>query len=559
MLSKKGEVSLAILPIDHLTGIMPTTTLAAPAITTLTPYSGAWGFQQAAHLLRRASFAPLKSEIDEAVALGLQGSLDQLFAAFPLPPEPVFYDYTDHPDAGIGESWVDLHLNPDDANQDANARRRAYESWLTQTTANGGFTIREKMVFFWLNHFGIGNQGDYRGLYRYMTRLRENGTGDFRQLVKDMTVDPMMLRFLNGETSTASSPNENFAREILELYTIGKGPQVSPGDYTNYTEQDVTELARAFTGWRVRYNNTREPGLTVESYYQANRHDTTDKQLSHRFDDVVITNGDDNEYNNVVDIIFQKPAVANYICKKLYRQFVYYKITPDIETNVIEPMAQLLVDSDYVIAPALRALLNSEHFYEMRIAGDVIKTPLEFVHSILRPTGFYDQGDVVENYQAARLAHRHADSTGMHLNEVPSVAGWTAYYQEPSFFRLWLNTTTIQLRTGFLRNSTVRWHSWSGSRHYVDWLAMLGEFDNAFDPNFMIEEMAQRLMPQPLNQAQLDGIKELLLPGLEDFVWSGEYADFIANPMDDALRESVNDRLTNMLYGMLQLAEFQVH
>jgi hypothetical protein len=75
----------------------------------------------------------------------------------------------------------------------------------------------------------------------------------------------------------------------------------------------------------------------------------------------------------------------------------------------------------------------------------------------------------------------------------------------------------------------------------------------------MIEEMAQRLMPQPLNQAQLDGIKELLLPGLEDFVWSGEYADFIANPMDDALRESVNDRLTNMLYGMLQLAEFQVH
>lgn len=538
---------------------MDTTTLAASAVTTLTPYSGEWGFQQAAHLLRRASFAPLKSEIDQAVSLGFQGSIDKLFEEIPLSPEPVFYDYDGHPDAGIGESWVDRHIHSGDATQDRNARNRSLESWILLNTANGGFTLREKMVFFWINHFAIGNVLESRALYRYITRLQENSVGDFRQLVKDMTVDPLMLRFLNGETSTDESPNENYAREILELYTIGKGPQVAPGDYTNYTELDVTELAKAFTGWRVRNFNTQTPGLTVESYFTNSRHDTTTKQLSHRFDEVQIPNADEDEYKNVVDIIFQQPAVAKYICTKLYRQFVYYRITPDIEANVIDPMAQILVDSDYVIAPALRALLESEHFYEMRIAGDMIKTPLEYVHSLFRPSGFYDQDTVEDSYQAARRAHIHMNSTGMSMNRAPSVAGWPAFYQEPTFYRLWLDTTTIQARTLFLRSSTTRWHNWSSSRQYVDWLSMLEGFANPFDPNLMIEEMALRLMPQPLNAAQLAGIKELLLPGLEDFVWSGEYSDFRANPMDENLRDSVNDRLTEMLFGMLQLAEFQVH
>lgn len=537
---------------------MPSSTLTASAVTTLTPFSGEWGFQQAAHLLRRATFAPTKSEIDEAIDLGMDGAMDQLFATVALPDPPVYFDFDQHPDAGIGDTWVDLHTTPLNSNGDNNARRRSYESWLLLSTASTGFNVREKLVFFWLNHFGIGFEGENRALYRMITRFRENGTGDFRQLVKDMTIDPLMLRFLNGNTNTRQNPNENFAREILELYTLGKGPLAGEGDYTTYTEHDVSELAKAFTGWVIRNYNTQTPGETVYSLYVQNRHDTSTKVLSERFNFAQIENGDDEEYANVVDLIFTRDEVATYICRKLYRQFVYYKITDDIEANVIAPMAQILIGANYVIEPALRALFSSEHFYEMRIVGDAIKSPLEFVHSILRPTGFYQQATVQDSYNAARRIFFHCRDTGMDLRNPPSVAGWTAYYQEPSFYRLWLNTTTIQLRTLFIRDSTIRFHRQSGRSYYVNWLDMLAEFTNPYDPNDMVEEMALRLMPQPLNQAQLAGTKELLLPGLQDFVWTGEYADFIDNPDDEALRESLNTRLTEMLYGMLQLAEFQV-
>ncbi|MEM6769468.1 MAG: DUF1800 domain-containing protein [Bacteroidota bacterium] len=538
---------------------MTTSTLSATAVTTLTPYAGEWGAQQAAHLLRRATFAPTKSEIDIAVSLGLAGTIDELFAVAPLPAPPIYFDYDGNPDAGLGQTWVDLAISSVNNQQDRNARRRSYETWLLRSTATTGMKIREKMVFFWLNHFGIGFEQETRALYRMITRFRENGTGNFRQLVKDMTIDPLMLRFLNGNTSTRQNPNENFAREILELYTIGKGPQVAPGDYTTYTELDVTELAKAFTGWVIRNYNTQTPGETVYSEFVPNRHDTTTKTLSVRFGFAEIENADEVEYANVVDLIFTRDEVATYICRKLYRQFVYYTITDDIEANVIAPMAQILIDEDYNIAPALSALLTSEHFFEMKIMGDTIKSPLEFVHSILRPTGYYERETEAAGMLAARRAFFHCRDTGMDLLNPPSVAGWTAYYQEPSYYRLWLNTTTIQLRTTFIRDSTVRWHRLSGVRYYVDWLGLLESFADPFDPNLMIEEMATRLMPQPLDAAQLTGIKELLLPGLEDFVWTGEYAEFIANPNDDGLRESVNTRLTEMMFGMLQLAEFQVH
>lgn len=255
---------------------------AAVAVSLLTPYSGPWTFQQAGHLLRRATFAPLKSEIDEAVALGLDNTLSALFAGGPLPTPPVYYDYEGHPDAGIGDSWVDIPLG-DDATADGNARRRSLEAWWMLSSADSGLNIREKMCFFWHNHFGMSGVGDAKSTYQFLTKYRELATGDFRQLIKDMTVNPYMLRFLNGETSTARNPNENFAREILELFAIGKGPQTGPGDYTNYTELDVVELAKAFTGWRTRNFNSRTPGAVIESYFTASRHDSSTKTLSHRF------------------------------------------------------------------------------------------------------------------------------------------------------------------------------------------------------------------------------------------------------------------------------------
>lgn len=526
----------------------------------IAPYTGPWTALEAGHLLRRATFSPLKPEIDEAIGLGLENTIITLLTAGPLPDPPVYYDYDSHPDLSIGETWVNHHTNPDDANSDGNARRRSLDAWWMLTSANTGINIREKMCFFWHNHFGMGGNNDARGIYLFLTKYRQFAIGDFRELVKEITIDPLMLRFLNGHTNTLESPNENFAREILELFTIGKGPQIGDDDYTNYTELDVTELAKAFTGWRSRYIGTRVPGQMPESYFTASRHDTSTKTLSHRFNFAEIVDAGIDEYKNVVDLIFMQEEVSRFICRKLYRYFVYYKIDESVEAGIIEPMAQTLRDNNYTIGPALAQLLSSEHFYDRSIVGDVIKSPLDYVHSVFKAADFYSQGNTVDDYEAGRRAYLQVRNMGMELRRPPSVAGWTSYYQEPSYYRLWLNTATLQTRAdltkiAFRRNG----FSWSGNPHPFDWLGALSRYDNPGDPNTMIAQMVAELLPQPLLPEQISSLKELLLPGLQDFVWTGEYENHLANPNDADLRASVENRLKEMVSGLFLLAEFQVH
>lgn len=526
----------------------------------IAPYSGPWTAIEASHLLRRTTFSPLKPEIDEAIGLGLSGTINTLLTTGALPDPPVYYDYELHPDLSIGDTWVNHHANPTDSTNDRNSRRRSLDAWWMLASADAGINIQEKMCLFWHNHFGMGGNNDALGIYQFLTKYRQFATGSFRELVKVIAIDPLMLRFLDGHTSTVESPNENFAREILELFTIGKGPQIGDDDYTNYTELDVTELAKAFTGWRSRYIGTSVPGQSPESYFTASRHDTSTKTLSHRFNFAEIQDAGIDEYKDVIDLIFQQDEVSRYICRKLYRYFVYYKIDASIESGIIEPMAQTLRDNDYMIGPALAQLLSSQHFYDRSIVGDVIKSPMDYVQSIFKAADFYNQGNLIDTYQAGRRAYLRVRDLGMDLRLPPSVAGWTAYYQEPSFHRLWLNTATLQNRTALTVIALRRnGFSWNGVAHPFNWLDTLSRYENPGDPNAMIAQMTAELLPQPLLPEQLTALKDLLLPGLEDFVWSGEYGNYQANPNDTALRESVENRLKEMVSGLLQLAEFQVH
>ena len=540
---------------------MPTS-LAAPRRLTITlaPYTGSWTAAEAGHLLRRATYAPLATEIDEAVGLGLTATLNRLLTQQPAAPPPIYYDYDSHPEAGLGDTWEGLYTNPDDRTQDNNARNRSTYAWLMLNQANGGMNLREKMVFFWQNHFGMSSPGDARTNLRFLRLFQAAAYGDFRQLLKDITIDVGMLRFLNGNVSTAASPNENFAREVMELFTLGKGPLAGAGDYTTYTEQDVTELAKAFTGWRTRNVNSSEPGVESESYYQANRHDTTTKQLSARFNNVTIPNTEENEYANVVDVILAREEVSRFLCRKLYRFFVYYEIDAAVENNVIEPLAAIMRANDYQMAPVLRALLGSQHFYESQFVGALVRSPLEVVHGVFRPLGYYfNQGSEVENYKAALRAYTQARDMGLEMLRPPSVSGWTAYYNAPAYYRLWLNTATLQHRNQFygiaLRNNGF---FWDGNAHPFDLIAYVDTFPDAYDPFVMIERMAKDFLPRPLAAAQLQALRDLLLPDIDDFVWGNEYGNLQANPNDEALRVSVTRRLQAMLRGMYQLAEFQV-
>ena len=532
--------------------------MALPVNTGLEPYEGPWEFTQAAHLLRRATFAPTRATIMEAVELGLEGCVAKLFEELPLPDPPLNYDNEQDPNVPIGETWVDApNVNGIGL---TGSRRRSLGAWTLDLIYSEGISAREKLTLFWHNHFAVNRAGvnDPRFFYRYITTLRTQAWGNFRQLVKDITIDPTMLRFLNGRQNTAGSPNENYARELLELFTIGKGPLAGPGDYTTFTEQDVVQMARILTGWRDRGHNAVDPMILIEAYFTEGRHDSEDKQLSERFDNMVVSNMGDQEYVHLVDIIFGKDEVARFICRKLYRWYLYYEISEDTEINVIEPMAQLLIDNDYEILPVLQVLFASAHFYDVLNVGPMIRSPYDFTFGLLKVAEVAVPDEFVARYRVFWQIFRRLTQMQMEYFHLPDVAGFKAYYQEPLFYRTWINSTSLKLRSDLSTTLSNNGYLFNGNRVKADPLTWIEQFDDPLEPNAMIQEMVRLLMPQPLTEGQLAALKEVLIPGLPDFEWTIEYGDYLANPEDDNLREAVESKLRALLTTMVNMAEFHL-
>ena len=331
-------------------------TFARSVANGLLPYAGPWAFEQAAHLLRRATFGPTITNIKWAVGQGLGPTLEKLFEEGPLPDPPVNSHFENDPAVAIGETWVEAPYLNVNLSEQQDYRGRSLLSWNTGLMWNEGVSIREKLTLFWHNHFPLNAILDPKFQYRNNNTLRSYAWGNFRQLTKEITIDPAMLIYLNGNQNKAGNPNENYARELLELFTIGKGPQIGPGDYSNYTEQDVAEIARVLSGWR-------DFGFTLDSSdgqfgseFHPDKHDEGVKTLSYHFNNASISNMGDQEYAYLIDLIFQQDEVARFICRKLYRWFVFYTIDEDVEANIIEPMAQILIDNDYEIRYPLEAL-----------------------------------------------------------------------------------------------------------------------------------------------------------------------------------------------------------
>ncbi len=534
--------------------------VAPPATTTfagLEPYSGEWTRVQAAHLLRRTTFGPTKETQLEAVGLGLQATLDRLFEELPLPDPPINFYYDGDPNVPIGETWVGAPYQRN-KNDLITSRHRSLQGWTIRLMLKETISLREKMTLFWINHFGISDGKGPFFLYDYTTTLRRQAWGNFRQIVKDITIHPAMLRFLNGNQNTKKAPNENYARELLELFTIGKGPQVGPGDYTNFTEEDILAISNVLTGWKdvgLHALTTDEP---VGSVFDPDRHDTGTKQLSFRFDGATISDMGEEEYSYLIDLIFSKDEVARHICRKLYRWFVYYKITDEVEAAVIEPMAQQVIADDYQLENALRMLLSSEHFFGIQSVGPMIKHPIDYVVSLFKPLRIPFPKSPVEETKVAFAIYNEAKSMEMDYFNVPEVAGWKAWYQGPLYFRTWINTTSLQQRMGLASKVVDRGWRVDDEDYRIDYLSFLEKLEDPYDPNALLAETADILLPQPLTDGQITALKEVLIPGLPDFEWTVEYTEHLANPDDQDLRNAVVKKLEATFMALLSAAEFHL-
>ncbi len=269
--------------------------------------------------------------------------------------------------------------------------------------------LREKLALFWHGHFAteVEKVRDYRKMAAQYELFRELGTGSFRDLLRAVARDPAMLIYLDGAKNVRAAPNENFARELLELFTLGPGP---------YDEHDIKEAARAFTGWNLAGNEFRLRRL---------QHDRGKKSflgVEGRLD------GDD-----VIDVILDHPQTARFLAAKLYRYFV----RQDLSEPVHDALAQRLREADYEIAPLLETLLLSRDFHSRATRGSHVKSPVELVVSTWRKLG-------VRGLPGLPVFSLTTKNLGQGLFEPPNVAGWSGG-------RAWLNPSTLTGRQNFAR------------------------------------------------------------------------------------------------------------
>ena len=525
----------------------------------LAKFSGEWNFDTAAHLLRRTTFGAKGEEIQEYASISLDESIESLFTDLELPSEPINYNREDDPNVGIGESWVNQPIERSDvAQMIAASRRNSLQIWQFDLLLSGPLNIQEQLTLFWHNHFVVQSEviRDANFLYHYITTLRTHSKGNFKTLTELMTIDPSMLRYLNGNQNTNRAPNENYARELLELFTIGKGDLAGPEDYTTFTEQDVIEAAKVLTGWVDQgYNGFRNNGVAGSTYVR-NRHDTSTKTLSNRFGNAEITDQGEDEYKVLIDIIFEQEEVSKFIVRKLYRWFVYYEITSEIEETIIAPLAAQLRESDYEITPMLKTLLSSEHFYSICSVGPMIKSPIVFTANLFRQSEVSIPDETIRRYQVLRRVVSSFEANEMAYFNPPNVAGWKAYYQEPLFYRTWISSVTLRQRqnlTDAIASGAARV---GGFPVTVDLIDYISRFKDPFDPNTLIDEFVSNLLPQPISTVQRDFLKEILIPGLPDFEWTVEYEKHLNDPSDDGLRQSVDQKLRDMFGALIKMPEY---
>lgn len=521
----------------------------------LSPYSGVWNYEKAKHLLSRAMFGPNHAQIKQSVADGLNVTITKLFTPTSSPLPPLNPNYTADPACAVGQSWINAAYS-----QGVDGyRRNSLSGWLMSNIFSEGVSVTEKMTLFWYNHYVTSDINDPRAQYANIKLYRENALGNFREFTKLVTIDHAMLRFLNGNENTKKAPNENYARELLELFTIGKGPLIAPGDYTNYTEDDILQMAKVLTGWKAQTIEGNPSGV-IKSVFNSGNHDTTTKTLSPKFNSTQITDGGVNEYKTLIDIIFQQPEVARFISRKLYRYFVYYVIDAEIEANVIQPMADKLLQSNYDIVPAVRALLNSEHFFNDEIGGCMIKPPIDYATSMIKMFSIVmpDASNLNKQYSAWRNIFNTSVALQQFYLGAPSVSGWTPYYQKPSYYQIWINSVTLPIRIRLLEGITTIGITIQGTKIIVDALNFVKQFDDPSDINLLIDDLVKFFYPRPIAQVQKDFFKNSILGGLPDFVWTQVWTDYINFPNDISKKTLAENGVRGLLYVMVDQSEFQL-
>ena len=514
----------------------------------LAPYTGNWTVNEVTHLLKRTMFGAKKADVDYFLTLSPTAAVDELLNNIATPTPPV-RDYGLLEDDGvmyddlsvlIGQTWVNdpnTASAPEIRGQINRRRSDSLKKWWTGLIINQGRSIQEKMVLFWHHHFSVQESeiDNAAFLYRHHNLLRTNVLGSFKTLVREVTIDPAMLIHLNGYLNSKQAPDENYGRELQELFVIGKGND------SLYTENDVIAIARVLTGWRINSD-------PLNSYLDTGSHDTDSKNFSAFYNNITIS-GSTNTYqelDELMDMLFNTTEAARFICRKLYKWFVYYDIDDATETDVIIPMATALQSNNYEIKAALELLFKSEHFFDTINQACYIKNPFDIIVGTLREfsVAYPHYTNYTTGYPLFFSIYNNAADMQQQLFQPPDVSGWPSYYQEPMHYELWVNSNSLPKRADFtdaLINDSV-----------IDLRAFANYSSNPADPNQLITDITALLLRYPLSDNSKTYVKTHFLTNniSDDTIWT--------NAWNSNNNTVINASLKEMFKFLMNLPEFHL-
>jgi uncharacterized protein (DUF1800 family) len=543
-------------------------------MTSLPSNNSRLGKAGASHLLRRATFGPGRHDIENFARMTPAQAVDKLSRNRPHMPVPL--------DPKTGKSWLPArrgHNSPESV-----LRRCVIQTWL-QHACDTSLSLSERMVFFYHTHFTtMQSRVNYASAVYYQLKLfRHFALGNFKELAKRMCYEQAMLMHLDGRYNRKENPNENFAREFLELYTIGKGEQRDTGDYTTYTEHDIRQATRIFSGFQIdeSFRAERDPLTAIPmgimpTYPDGTPtlHDFGTKTFSEKFGRRTISPKGRNrqavldEIDEFVEMVFAQEATARHICRKLYRFFVFYRITPEVERKVIAPLARSFRQHNYEILPVVRELLCSRHFYDAdgsaeryRIEGAMIKSPLELLSQSVRYFDAWlpDRHDTDTFYDIGNKFFWRMQNQGMELYQPAEVAGYSAYHQGPDYQRNWISSSSLVYRQKMMRDLVYGiFTNDKGKNVCLDVMKYVNNPANVANPSDarqIVSSLCEDLLCRPVRQKVYDQLlHEVLLDTLSLENWRMEWKHYRQSGKD----YNVRGQLEKLLISILQMPEYQL-
>ncbi|MGE0760928.1 MAG: DUF1800 family protein [Pirellulaceae bacterium] len=397
---------------------------------------GPWNRTAAAHLYRRAAFGATAPQLAAAVEAGPAATVEQLLSP------PATADLLPDGCAELARSVL------------ATGKASQLSAWWAYVLLVTPHPLYERMTLFWHGHFATSADKvtDPQLVFDQNRLLRQHALGNFRDFTQAISRDPAMLLYLDSASNRKAHPNENYARELMELFCLGEG---------NYQEKDIQELARCFTGWEVKSGQFR---------FNRFQHDSGDKTIFGRRDPY--------PDGSAIDWVVDQPSAAQFIVGKLFRQFVCDEPAPPAE--LLKPLADELREHAWHIAPVVKRILTSRLFYDAQVQARKIRSPVDLAFGLLR------------SLQASTDTFRLSEElqlNGQGLLYPPNVKGWDGG-------RAWINASTILGRANMIGRLLNDEHTRYGGRSLAEYLAEQG----SASPSEIVDRIAELTLAVPLSE-----------------------------------------------------------